>query len=450
MHVRTASLTVLFLALGCESSGTGQDAGANKDANTNQDGSPYSNMDASDGEGGTLCNPFVGASVAAGNTGACAIESDGTLFCWGINTRGAIGDGTTDGELCIGVSDNCRLTPTKSLSTSVAQVSVGDSYACVRKKDGTLWCFGNNGYGELGLGTNTGPACNGFCQPTPTEVTAVGTVLSVSAAESHACAVKTDGTVWCWGVNGNGELGDGTTTGQACGGLFCKPTPVQVLNLTNVAEVASAYTHSCARKTDGTVWCWGDNNDGQCGDGTEGSPVHSTPGQAIATNVAEIAVNSSYTCARKTDGTLWCWGANQYGELGNGTTTGSPTPVQVTALGTNVAQITLGAHFGCALETDSTVWCWGSTGQGQLGNGQTMGGSQCISGRCETSPVQVTGLTDAAQVTAGRDFACARKKTGAIVCWGNSANGLLGEGTYRAKISCASSYCEPAPVPVCQ
>jgi alpha-tubulin suppressor-like RCC1 family protein len=124
----------------------------------------------------------------------------------------------------------------------------------------------------------------------------------------------------------------------------------------------------------------------------------------------------------------------------------------VTALGTNVAQITLGAHFGCALKTDSTVWCWGATDDGQLGNGQTMRSStsQCSSGGCESSPVQVTGLTDAAQVAAGRDFACVKKKTGAIVCWGNSSNGYLGEGTYRAKISCASSYCEPAPVPVCQ
>lgn len=434
MGTKTACVVGFFLAVGCGGGGSSQDAG------------PDAVSDG--GDGGSLCTAFLAASVDAGISGTCAVKSDGTLQCWGINTRGAIGDGTTDGELCIGVSDKCRLKPVPSMITNVAQVSVGDSYTCARKMDGTLWCFGNNGYGELGNGTITGPQCNGFCRPTPVQVTAVGTVLSVSAAQSHACAVKTDGTVWCWGVNGQGELGDGTLTGQTCGGLFCKPTPVQVVNLTSVADVASGYVHSCARKIDGTVWCWGDNNDGQLGDGTSGSPDHPTPVQASIANVAEVVVNDGATCARKTDGTLWCWGNNQDGQLGDGTTTGSPTPVQVASLGTKVAQITLGTGFGCALETDGTVWCWGRTGQGQLGRGVTMG-SQC-GGLCEPSPMQVMGLTDAAQVSAGSDFACARKKSGEIFCWGNRGYGALGEGTYRAKIPCASSFCEPAPVPVCQ
>jgi alpha-tubulin suppressor-like RCC1 family protein len=387
------------------------------------------------------------ANVAAGSTHACAVKSDGSMLCWGINGSGATGDGTTEGNACLSLTQQCRTTPVVAKITDVAEVSPGDHSTCVRKKDGTLWCFGTNGYAELGDGTIGGPDCSGRCRTAPAQV-AIGAVISVSVAQQHACAVKSDGTVWCWGVNGDAQLGDGTTAGQPCGGLVCKPTPVQVVGITNAVEVSSGYTHSCARKNDGTVWCWGDNNDGALGDGTMGGAPRSTPVQATITDVAQVGVGDSFTCARKNDGTVWCWGDSQYGEVGTGATMDLAVPTHVTALSA-IARISAGRSHACAVKVDGTAWCWGQDLSGQLGNGETKPAG--CGGTCEELPVQVKGLgTNAAGISAGSDFSCARKTDGTIVCWGNRSTGELGIGKFHSNTTyCGNAVCEPAPVPVC-
>src|SRR5262249_10343745 len=191
--------------------------------------------------------------------------------------------------------------------------ALGDSHTCGRKTDGTLWCWGFNLDGEVGDGTTTN-------QTTPVQIGAgtLGNAMAeVEGGARHSCARKTDNTLGCWGVNGVGELGDGTNVS--------KPSPVQAGAGTlggAVAEVALGYSHTCARKIDGTLWCWGDNSSGQLGDGTtvnKSSPVQIGAG-TLGSAVAEVALGSYHTCARKTDGTLWCWGYNTSGELGDGTT----------------------------------------------------------------------------------------------------------------------------------
>ena len=281
--------------------------------------------------------------LAAGDDHTCARKTDGTLWCWGSNTDGQLGDGNI----------GAKASPVQvgALGTLVAEVAAGVGHTCARKTDGTLWCWGQNFQGQLGDGDIVDKA-------SPVQVSALGTLVAeIAAGRLHTCARKTDGTLWCWGSNIDGQLGDGTAGN--------KPSPVQVGALgTLVAEVAAGVGHTCARKTDGTLWCWGLNFQGQLGDGTTGDKSSPVQVGALGTLVAEIAAGNLHTCARKTDGTLWCWGNNDHGQLGDGTSKSKSSPVQVGALGTLVAEVAAGGNHTCARKTDGTLWCWGTDGTG--------------------------------------------------------------------------------------
>ena len=230
-----------------------------------------------------------------------------------------------------------------TLGTSVVEVSTGGLYhACARKADNTVWCWGWNGAGQLGDGTMVDKAL-------PIQVTALGTgTVEIAARAGSTYVRKGDGTVWGWGSNAAGPLGDGTL-------------PIQVSGLgTGIVQISAGGDHTCARNGDGTLWCWGANDDGQIGDGTKvfaPSPVQVT---ALGTSVIEVSAGGGYTCARKGDGTLWCWGHNAEGELGDGTTLDKPSPVQVTALGTAVVEVAADDWHTCARIADGTVWCRGA------------------------------------------------------------------------------------------
>jgi alpha-tubulin suppressor-like RCC1 family protein len=232
------------------------------------------------------------------------------------------------------------------------------------KNDGTVWSWGSNGYGQLGDGTNTDRA-------TPVQVSGLTNVKEIDAGAYHTVALKNDGTVWSWGSNGYGQLGDGTTEDRKA--------PVQVMvspgvGLTNVKAIAAGDCHTVALKNDGTVWAWGRNNCSQLGDGT--TIQRTTPVQVMAspgvglTNVKVIAAAGYHTVTLKNDGTVWSWGYNYYGQLGDGTHTDRAVPVQVSGL-TDVTAIAAGDCHTVALKNDGTVWAWGSNGNGQLGDGTT-------------------------------------------------------------------------------
>jgi len=333
-------------------------------------------------------------TFSLGSFHSCAIKSDGTVWCWGYNGEGELGDDTTTN----------RYTPVQVVNlTNVVSVAAGCSHTCALKSDGTVWCWGYNGEGELGDNTTTD-------RYTPVQVVNLTNVVSVAAGCSHTCALKSDGTVWCWGYNGYGQLGDNTTTDRY--------TPVQVVNLTNVVSVAAGDSHSCALKSDGTVWCWGFNSDGELGDNT--TTDRYTPVQVSRlTNVLSVAAGGRHTCALKSDGTVWCWGYNGYGQLGDGTTTNRYTPVQVSGL-TNVVSVAAGYYHTCALKSDGTVWCWGYNGYGQLGDNTTTD---------RYTPVQVVNLTNVVSVAAGNSHSCAIKSDGSAWCWGFNSDGELGDGT---------------------
>jgi alpha-tubulin suppressor-like RCC1 family protein len=312
---------------------------------------------------------------------------------------------------------------------TVANISAGNAFTCISTTDGTVWCWGENLYGQLG---DERPVPGQWHQVVKTSSGSPLTgVVSVSAGSQHACALTSAGNVYCWGRNNAGQLGDGTTTDRA--------RAVQVSGLSSVVQVdlgrQSFFGYSCARKTDGTLWCWGDNSQGQLGDGT--TTQRTTPVQAgastLGSNVAEVGLGGTHSCARKTDGTVWCWGANTSGQLGDGTTTNQTTPVQAgsSTLGSNVAQVVIGFQHSCARQADGTLWCWGANNTGQLGNSTT-------STMPTTTPVQAGASTlgsNVAEVAHGgssslASHSCARKTDGTLWCWGYNNDGQLGK---RAK-----------------
>jgi len=234
----------------------------------------------------------------------CA-EVGGAVYCWGINTNGQLGDGTTTNRLTAVLVANI---------TTATSVSAGyGDHTCATLADGTVQCWGNNGSGQLGDGTTTK-------RLTPVLVSNITTATSVSAGDAHTCATLADGTVQCWGGNTNGQLGDGTTTSSNI--------PVLVSGITTATSVSAGVIHNCAMLADGTAQCWGGNNKGQLGDGT-------TTNSNIPVQVSNITtatlVSAGYesNCATLAGDTVQCWGGNGYGQLGNNVTADSNIPVQV-------------------------------------------------------------------------------------------------------------------------
>jgi alpha-tubulin suppressor-like RCC1 family protein len=200
----------------------------------------------------------------------------------------------------------------------------------------------------------------------PVQVTALaGLVVQVATTGTHTCARTIDGALWCWGGNDSGQLGDGTTTDSA--------TPLQVTPLgANVRQVStSPASHTCACLADGTAWCWGRNDSGQLGDGTTSQSAFPVQVSGLA-SVVEISAGGFHTCARTSDGALWCWGDNMGGELGNGVSgqrAMAKTPVRVASLGTNVAEVRAGTGRTCARGNNGGIWCWGARDYGMMGDG---------------------------------------------------------------------------------
>ncbi len=297
----------------------------------------------------------------------------GKVWAWGENTYGQLGDGTSTD----------RNTPTKvSGITGVLQISAGANHSLARRLDGTVWAWGYNAKGELGDGTT-------IKKNMPIQISGLAGVVQIVGCGEHSLALKSDGTVWAWGDNTSGEIGDGT--GGDGTDNFNRNTPTQVLSLTGVTQIAGGWGHSLALKSDGTVWAWGANNAGQLGDGTNADRNTPIKLNGLAT-VVQIAGGGIHSIALKADGTLWAWGFNSSGQIGDGTTTDRSIPVQVSGL-TDIAQVTGGAYHSLALKSNGTVWAWGSNYLGQLGDGTTTNKYIPVQVSGITEGVQVEGGT---------------------------------------------------------
>jgi alpha-tubulin suppressor-like RCC1 family protein len=284
-------------------------------------------------------NILPSASISAGYGHSLAIKTDGSLWAWGLNEDGQLGDGT-------GGPDMEQITPVKIMD-NISAVSAGALHTMAVKKDGTLWGWGNNQHGQIGDGTTEN-------RLSPVKI--MDNVIAVAGGGNYTLAIKSDHSLWAWGWNKNGQLGDGTTEDRL--------SPVKIMDSVTAIAAGKEYLlgngHSMAIKTDGTLWTWGYNHYGQIGDGTTENrhlPVK------IMDSVAAVAAGGcsmeGHSMALKTDGSLWTWGLNFSGQLGNGTRTefkANPEPIKIMD---SVKMIAAGDSCSLAVKNDNSLWIWG-------------------------------------------------------------------------------------------
>ncbi len=328
--------------------------------------------------------------VAVGRYNACALTTGGGIRCWGRNNVGQLGNG----------SFGFQATPTLVAGLSgIAEVAAGGIHTCARDSGGSVKCWGYN-YTP---------------QASPSSVTGLSSgVALLSAGYSHACVVTSAGGAKCWGENSSGSVGDGTTAFRA--------TPVDVVGLTSgVASISAGAFSTCAVTTTGGVKCWGDGTSGQLGNGglvSQSSPVNVT---GLASGVSAVSAGFFSSCALLTTGGVKCWGYNNAGQLGDGTTITRSTPVDVVGLSSGVVAISVGSYASCALLSGGTVKCWGANDSGSLGEGGVLTGS--------LTPVSTLPLGATAVKLAAGSGACAVLSDGSVRCWGYNGNGGVGDGT---------------------
>ena len=295
------------------------------------------------------------------------------------------------------------------LDPTVTQVAAGSGHTCALTSEGGVQCWGYNGLGQLGNGSTT------FNSPTPVAVSGLASgVVAITAGDSHTCALTSEGGVQCWGYNVDGELGNGSTTNSL--------TPVAVSGLASgVVAITGGGGHTCALISGGAVQCWGYNFYGQLGNGSTTNSPTRVAVNGLASGVVAITAGYSHTCALTSGGGAQCWGYNVSGQLGNGSFTTSLTPVAVSGLASGVVAMTAGESHTCALTSGGGGQCWGVNFFGQLGNGSTT--------RSPT-PVAVSGLASGVvTITAGQYHTCALISGGAVQCWGYNGDGDLGNGS---------------------
>ncbi len=338
---------------------------------------------------------------------ACAGAANGTLMCWGLNGYGEIGDGTT----------TVRPSPVYVPGlTGVTAIATGEYHTCA-VINGGVKCWGHNFRGQLGINSTTDSHMPVDVQTSSSDPTPLSGVTAIAAGYMHTCAIVSGG-VLCWGYNSQGQLGDGTTVDRS--------TPIAVSGLSGVTAITAGMSHTCALLSSGGVKCWGRGTQGQLGNNSNAdsyTPVDVQASSGVSTTLSGATVvdaGDNHTCA-VVNGGAKCWGVGGNGRLGNNSTTDKNAPLDVFGLTSGVSSIAAGAYHTCALTTTSRVKCWGYNLHGQLGDGTT---TQRI------TPVDVSGLASGVSaVDTGHGDSCALMATGEIKCWGYNAHGELGIGT---------------------
>lgn len=348
--------------------------------------------------------PSPWTQVAAGGNQTIGLKTDGKLYSWGSNIWGQLGDGTSNDRTApVTVSGN---------STLWKQVAVGDQFAVAIRTDGTLWAWGYNLNGQLGDGTQT-------FRTTPVQIGTAKTWSYVSAGRAHVAALQsvtttsgttstTVSTLYTWGSNVYGQLGDGTTVERRV------PTKIGTANW---LTVSAGDSHTVGIQSTNTLWGWGDASNGQVGNGATSGTV-TAPVQIGTATWLTVAAGSFHTLAINTDSSLWAWGKGDSGQLGNNGSSLQPSPVPV---GTtkNWARIAGGVSHSVGVQNDGTLWGWGSNAEGQLTNGNTD----------SLFPVQIGDLKTWKTVAAGAAHTVALRADSTLWTWGRNGNGQLGNGT---------------------
>lgn len=337
--------------------------------------------------------------VAAGGDHSCALAGDGAVYCWGENGDGQLGnDSTTD-----------SMSPSRVVLTgggelpAMEAIASGDDHVCALTTDSRVYCWGENDYGQLGNDSATSLSV----------ATAVkgldGVVIeAITAGEEHSCAIDDQGLAYCWGQNRSGELGDGSQVNRALPTALASLPPLVAID----AGGDDVGSHSCAIDVCGRLYCWGAGGHGQLGDGRL---PHSTALVKVTDNADGVWLGANHTCFTRS-GELFCFGRNDEGQLGDGTQLARSEPGSVAILA-DVKDVALGLHHSCAVQNDGDLYCWGKNGSDQLGLGDS---------RSEiTAPAQLLG-SEWSQVASGEEHSCALDTAGGVFCWGRNGVGQLG------------------------
>jgi alpha-tubulin suppressor-like RCC1 family protein len=393
-------------------------------------------------------------AITAGGAHGCGLREDGSAWCWGDNDLGALGDGTV----------TASATPVSAGAQTWVAISAGADHTCAIDEDRSLWCWGGNIAGQLGIGSaddqpHTTPVPAGPAGAEWASISAGG--IPGWDPGSHTCGIRTNGTLWCWGLNGFGQLGDGTTTDSAIpmqvgtdadwqsvstGGWFTfatkrdgsawgfgagdwgvfgdgldasslTPMPLALPNLRSWEELAVGLYNAALRHGNDDIDAWGHAGFGVLGAGPPWVPQITPPATAVGSGWEVVDGDSNTVCGVAKDGTLWCWGWNRNGQLGNGEI-GPPRdhPLQV-GTASDWASVTVGWYHACATRLDGTAWCWGTSDDGQLGNGTFI---------TSATPVQVGTDSDWSTIHSGGRHTCGRRADGSLWCWGDNGSGQLG------------------------
>ena len=346
--------------------------------------------------------------IVSGAGHTCALKRDGSVYCWGLNGNGQLGNHTT--------SDGSAPAPVLNSQgmglTGVIELAAGAHHTCALLGNKTIACWGDDRHGQLGIGGTDAAT------PVPT-LTSLNSVAHIGAGGDHTCAVFDKGDVWCWGANGSGELGNNNMMDSTT------PTPVLTtagVQFAGVTAFAMGAAHLCAIATDHSLLCWGANAAGQLGTGNTTPSPNPAPISSLGTHVSAVAAGDRHTCALLDDGTISCFGANDLMQLGTaGSSASSPMPV---TLPQKASALAAGGSLVCAVLSDGTGSCWGNNDRGQLGGGQT-GASRGPGAIVDKTSAPIAEL---ATVSVGVEQACARAADGTISCWGAGDSGALGNG----------------------
>jgi alpha-tubulin suppressor-like RCC1 family protein len=346
-----------------------------------------------------VINSIYAQTISAGAFCSFAVCSDNTVKAWGWNSGGQLGDNTTID----------RLTPVQVNGLAgVIKIACGGSHSLALKNDGTVWAWGSNGSGQLGDNTIVD-------RHSPVQVLGLTEIVAIACGESHSFAVKNDGSLWAWGDNTEGKLGDSTNVDRH--------VPVLVHGLTGIIAVDGGAFHSLALRIDGTVWAWGSNYEGEAGNSDSINVENWIPVQVSMSNVKAIACGSYFCLALKNDSTLWGWGEDSAGELGDSIHTyygDAYIPIPVSQI-SGITSVGTGAMHTLVVKNNGTAWSCGYNSSGQLGMGSAALDTALL--------VQMVGLTNVISVTSEAWHSLVLESNGTLWTCGSNNNGELGNGT---------------------